>query len=69
MGSFGSRVFAVAVNGSKGAPRIIKKTTVTEKGVSVYRPIHDAYVEGIAGKNDELAPTKGQLISQKSGPK
>lgn len=49
----GSHLLQVIITDSKGASTTISKTIiVTEKGVTLFTPIHDAYIEGTASKND-----------------
>lgn len=51
----GSNLLEAIITDAKGASTTISKTiTVTERGVTNYSPIHDAYTEGTTGKNDEV---------------
>lgn len=53
--SVGDHLFEVTITDSKGAStKISKVITVLEEGTSLYSPIHDAYVEGDDGKNDQV---------------
>lgn len=51
----GDHIFEVTVTDDKGASTMISTTiTVTEQGVSFLSPIHDAYIEGTNGENNEV---------------
>lgn len=51
----GDNLLEAIITDDKGAKFTVSKTiTLIEKGVSTYSPIHDAYVEGANGKNDDL---------------
>lgn len=61
----GDHEFKVVITDDKGASVTITKViTVTERGVTTYEPIHDAYTQGTQGKNDgDLRIENGNRVS------